>query len=41
LLIALLLLPVPAATAAPTRQVNPWDFLPVLRNRATMAFVLA
>lgn len=40
-LIALLLLPGPSATAAPTRQVNPWDFLPVLRNRAAMAFVLA
>ncbi|OED43572.1 hypothetical protein AB833_03460 [Chromatiales bacterium (ex Bugula neritina AB1)] len=40
-IIALLFLPKPPATAAPSQKENPWDFLPVLRNRAVMGFVIA
>lgn len=38
--IALLMLPRPPEVTKP-REENPWDFLPVVRNRAVMAFVIA
>ena len=40
-LIALQFLPGQLASVARTRQENPWEFMPVLRNRAVMGFVIA